>query len=127
MFNITPTTELKALKELDLMDSNATMGLNQLKHYAGQSYNAFWYGDISPNVKVQLLGTKALQVFQASAITQGFIKTLDPNWVELSVPQGYEVVFNEDGSAIINEVEIPPVEPEPIVEPEPVPSNITPE
>lgn len=127
MFNITPTTELQALKELDLMDRNATMGLNQLKHYAGQSYNAFWFGDISPVVKVQLLGTNALQIFQASAITQGFIKTLDPNWVELSVPQGYEVVFNQDGSASINTVEVPPVEPEPIVEPEPVPTNITPE
>jgi hypothetical protein len=127
MFNITPTIELKALKELDLMDSNATMGLNQLKHYAGQSYNAFWYGDISPIVKAQLLGTKALSVFQASALTQGFIKTLDPNWVEMSVPQGYEVSFNEDGSATINEVEVLPVEPEPVIEPEPVPDNITPE
>ncbi len=104
MFNITPTTELQALKELDLMDSNATMGLNQLKHYAGQSFNSFWYGDISPIVKVQMLGNKALSIFQASALTQQFIKTLDPDWIVLEVPEQYEVTFNEDGSAIINEI-----------------------
>jgi hypothetical protein len=104
MFNITPTTELEALKELDLMNSNANMGLEQLKHYAGQSFNAFWYGTTSPMFKVQLLGNSALSVFQASALTQAFIKQLDPTWVELSVPEEYEVIFNEDGSAVINEI-----------------------
>ena len=117
MFNITPTTELQALKELDLMDSNATMGLNALKHYAGQSFNSFWYGTISPAIKVQMLGNKALDIFNASALTQQFIKTLDPEWVILEVPPEYEVVFNEDGSAIINEVvDEPPVIEEPVVE-----------
>lgn len=104
MFNITPTTELQALKELDLMDSNASMGLEQLKHYAGQSFNAFWYGTISPTVKVQLLGNSALQIFQASALTQAFIKQLDPEWIELTTPEGYEIAFNEDGSAVITEI-----------------------
>ena len=63
MFNLTPTTELEALKELDLMDSNASMGLSQLKHYAGQSFNSFWYGTTSPVLKVQMLGNKALEIF----------------------------------------------------------------
>lgn len=106
MFNITPTTELQALKELDLMDSNASMGLEQLKHYAGQSFNAFWYGTISPTIKVQLLGNLAQKAFQTSALTQQFIKTLDPDWVMLEVPPEYTVTFNEDGSAIIEEVTI---------------------
>lgn len=122
MFNITPTTELQALKELDLMDSNATMGLNALKHYAGQSFNSFWYGSISPSIKVQLLGNKALSVFQASALTQQFIKTLDPTWEELTVPVGFNVLFNEDGSATItegNQVVEEEVVPDPVIE-EPV-------
>ena len=104
MFNLTPTTELEALKELDLMNSNANMGLEQLKHYAGQSFNAFWYGTTSPMIKVELLGDSALEVFTASATTQAFIKQLDPEWIELTVPEGYSVSFNEDGSAIINEI-----------------------
>lgn len=104
MFNITTSEELQALKELDLMDSNASTGLNQLKFYAGQSYNAFWFGDISPVYKVQLLGTKALEVFNTSATTQAFIKQLDPNWEVLQVPSQYTVNFNEDGSATIEEV-----------------------
>jgi len=104
MFNIPLTTEQEAFKEFDLMKSNASMGLVQLKHYAGQSFNAFLYGTTSPILKVQMLGTKALSVFQASALTQQFIKTLDPEWIELTVPEGYEVIFNEDGSAIINEI-----------------------
>jgi hypothetical protein len=104
MFNLTPTTELEALKELDLMDSNASMGLEQLKHYAGQSFNAFWYGTTSPILKVQMLGDKALDIFNASALTQQFIKTLDPAWEVLEVPAGYSVTFNEDGSATINEI-----------------------
>lgn len=106
MFNLTPTTELEALKELELMDSNASMGLEQLKHYAGQSFNAFWYGTTSPILKGQMLGNKALSIFQASALTQSFIKTLDPEWVELTVPPEYSVTFNEDGSATIEEIVI---------------------
>ena len=117
MFNLTPTTELEALKELELMDSNASMGLEQLKHYAGQSFNAFWYGTTSPILKGQMLGNSALKIFQASALTQQFIKTLDPEWVILETPEQYQIIFNEDGSASIEEV----VE-EPIVEEE-----ITPE
>jgi hypothetical protein len=109
MFNLTPTTELEALKELDLMNSNASMGLEQLKHYAGQSFNAFWYGTISPIIKVQMLGNSALEVFTVSATTQAFIKQLDPTWIELSVPVGYTVTFNEDGSAVIEEVIDEPV------------------
>jgi hypothetical protein len=104
MFNIPITTEQEALKELDLMNSNASMGLEQLKHYAGQSFNAFWYGTTSPMLKVQLLGNSALEVFTVSATTQAFIKQLDPEWIELTIPEGYEVIFNEDGSAIINEI-----------------------
>jgi hypothetical protein len=103
MFNITPTEELKALKEIDLMDSNANMGLNQLKFYASQSYNAFWYGDISPIIKVGLLGTNALEIFTTSLKTQMFIKELDPEWIILEVPTQYTVVWVEDGSAEIIE------------------------
>jgi hypothetical protein len=126
MFNLTPTTELQALKELDLMDSNATMGLNQMKHYAGQSFNSFWYGTTSPIIKVQMLGTKALDIFQASALTQQFIKTLDPAWEVLEVPAQYQVTFNEDGSATIEEVVEPA--PEPVVEEEVImEEEITPE
>jgi hypothetical protein len=128
MFNLIPTTELKALKELDLMDSNASTGLNQLKFYAGQSYNAFWLGEISPTIKVQMLGDKALSIFQASALTQQFIKTLDHSWEMLEVPEGYEVIFNEDGSAIINEVDeqLPAIE-EPLIEEEIIEEEIIPE
>ena len=74
---------------------------------------------------MQLLGNKALQIFQTSAITQSFIKTLDPSWVEMTVPEEYTVSFNEDGSATINEVVVEPVLEE-VIE-EPVLEEITPE
>lgn len=101
MFNIQPTEQLKALKELEIMDSYSSDALKQFKQLTENAYNSFWFGSVSPSIKVSLLGTKALEIFTKSAQAQSFIKSFDDSHEELGVPNGCEIVWNEDGSATI--------------------------
>ena len=101
MYNVIKTEELKAIAEVNAMNTHAQNALGQLRSFAQQAYNAFWYGETSPSIKVKLLGTQALQVFTDSAEVQGFLASKIGGYVPLGVPEGYDVVFAEDGSAEI--------------------------
>lgn len=101
MFNIQITEEGKALKELQIMDTYSSDAFKQFKSFTNQAYNTFWFGETSPKVKVVLLGVEALDVFTKSAQAQGFIKLIEPDYVELEVPNGYVLVPAEDGSMTI--------------------------
>jgi hypothetical protein len=83
------------------MNTHAENALRQLQSFTKQAYDAFWYGETSPSIKVKLLGTQALQVFTDSAEVQGFLASKIGGYVPLGVPEGYDVVFAEDGSAEI--------------------------
>lgn len=106
MFNIQPTEEFKAIQELQFMDSCASQALNSLNSYTRQAYDSFWKGEISPKIKIQMLGTKALTVFTALAQAQAFIASQIEGYEPLQTPAEYEIVWNEDGSGIINDVVI---------------------
>ena len=101
MFNITiqKTADQKALEDLVSMDSISTQALEQFIRQTQTAYNIFWQDN--PAKKVQLLGTKALLVFTASAQAQGFIKLMNPDYEELTIPSKYTVTWNTDGSASI--------------------------
>jgi hypothetical protein len=120
MYNIQKTEELKAIAEVNAMNTHAENALRQLQSFTQQAYDAFWYGEASPSVKVGLLGTQALKVFTDSAEAQAFLASKIDGYVPLGVPTGYTVSFNQDGSAEI--VYTPPVVEEDIVE-EPIPEE----
>jgi hypothetical protein len=81
------------------MNTHTQNALGQLRSFTQQAYDAFWYGETSPSIKVKLLGTQALQVFTDSAEVQGFLASKIGGYVPLGVPEGYAVTFAEDGSA----------------------------
>lgn len=107
MFSIQPTEEYKAINELQLMQQYSEDALTNFIQMVTIAYNTFWFGEISPVTKMQLLGTEALTVFTASAQAQAFIKSQKPDYVELGVPEGFEIVWNGDGSGIINILDLP--------------------
>jgi hypothetical protein len=121
MYNVIKTTELKAIEEVNAMNTHAENALRQLQSFTQQAYDAFWYGEASPSVKVGLLGTQALKVFTDSAEAQAFLASKIDGYVPLGVPTGYSVSFAQDGSAEI--VYTPPVVEEDIVVEEPIPEE----
>jgi hypothetical protein len=107
MYNVIKTEELKAIAEVNAMNTHAENALRQLQSFAQQAYDAFWFGETSPSIKVTLLGTQAIKVFTDSAEVQGFLASKIDGHIPLGVPTGYNVSFNQDGSADITHT--PPV------------------
>jgi hypothetical protein len=101
MYNVIKTEELKAIAEVNAMNTHAENALRQLQSFTKQAYDAFWNGETSPSIKVKLLGTQALKAFTDSAEVQGFLASKVNGYIQLGVPEGYDVVFAEDGSAEI--------------------------
>ena len=101
MYNITTPTQLKAVEELNAMNTYATNALEQFISFTKQAYNSFWFGEATPQEKIILLSTEALKVFKDSADAQAFIASKVEGYILLGVPNGYEVKFNKDGSAVI--------------------------
>ena len=71
----------------------------------------FWYEGESPEIKMELLGTKALDMFTRSAKVQAFIKELmeedGKEYTELGIPEEYSITWNKDGSGKITKVVVP--------------------
>jgi hypothetical protein len=101
MYNVIKTEELKAIAEVNAMNTHAENALRQLQSFAQQAYDAFWFGETSPSIKVALLGTQAIKVFTDSAEVQGFLASKIDEHIPLGVPTGYSVAFAEDGGAEI--------------------------
>ena len=115
MYNVIKTEELKAIAEVNAMNTHAENALRQLQSFTHQAYDAFWYGEASPSIKVKLLGTQAIKVFTDSAEVQGFLASKIDDYLPLGVPAGYSVSFTQDGGAEITYT--PPIPPEVIDEP----------
>lgn len=101
MYNVIKTTELKAIEEVNAMNTHAENALRQLQSFTQQAYDAFWYGETSPSLKVTLLGTQAIKVFTDSTEAQAFLASKIDDYAPLGVPTGYGVSFAQDGSAEI--------------------------
>jgi hypothetical protein len=102
MYNVIKTEELKAIAEVNAMNTHAENALRQLQSFTQQAYDAFWFGETSPIIKVGLLGTEALKVFTDHAEVQAFLASKIQGYVPLGIPEGYAVVFAEDGSSEIS-------------------------
>lgn len=117
MYNITTTNELKAIAEVNAMNTHAENALQQFQSFTKQAYDAFWFGETSPKDKITLLGTDAIRVFTDSGEAQAFIASKIDGYIPLGIPNGYEVSFNQDGSGVITgELYVEPEEILPIIE-----------
>lgn len=92
---------MKAITEINAMNTHAENALGQLKSFTQQAYDAFWFGESSPSLKATLLGTQAVKVFTDSAEAQGFLAGKIADYTPLGIPEGYSVNFSQDGSAEI--------------------------
>lgn len=101
MYDIEKTEATIANEELSRMSATASSALAQLRNKSQQAYNAFWFGQVSPIVKIELLGTQAIKVFTDSADAQVFLASKIEGYEPLTIPEGYEIAFNQDGSATI--------------------------
>ena len=105
MFNIQITTELQGLQQLQEIDKISSYAFETFIGHTNQAYAKFWFKGLDPKIKMQLLGTKALEMFTLSAQAQGFIKlvktSMGQEYTELGIPNGYTINWNEDGSGVI--------------------------
>ena len=106
MFNITreKTIQEQAFDELQSIDFLSTSAFEKFKRETNLVYDLFWNGKVSPKVKIQVLGTKALEMFTASAKAQAFIKSIEQEYEEKGVPDNWQVNWNQDGSATLTEI-----------------------
>jgi hypothetical protein len=67
-----------------------------------QSFNFIWKNPkFTPKQIIEGYGTDAAALFKNSSDIQTILATTNPAYQPLSIPAGYTVTFNEDGSAIV--------------------------
>jgi vacuolar-type H+-ATPase catalytic subunit A/Vma1 len=102
MFNIKQIQKTEkdiALDDLVKLDKISEFAINQFISLTTDAYNAFW--DNNPELKMQMLGTQALEVFTKSAQAQAFIQLINPDYIPKEIKEGYEINWNQDGSGEI--------------------------
>lgn len=72
--------------------------LNAMKTAYRQGYDIFWSNPI--NI-CREAGTNAIILFQRHIEMGQAIKAKDPYFIELAVPERWDVVFNQDGTVTI--------------------------
>ena len=84
---------------LECKRANAQM-YNILKTAHSHRYNAIWRDrQFTPEQIIAEFGTDAKTLFEASEAIQELLLAVDPTYVHLSVPEGYSITFNPDGTA----------------------------
>lgn len=101
MYNITTTEELKAIGEVNAMNTHAENALQQFIICISNARNIFWFGETSPIIKMRLLGTEAKRIFIDSAEAQAFVASKVVGYIPLGIPDGYTVTWNNDESGEI--------------------------
>lgn len=107
MFDIPDTEESIAIRELKQMSAYADSAINSFIEQTELAYQTFWFAGASPQKKLEILGSKALDVFSKHAQAQDFIKTVRPGYIGLGIPSNFSLTWAADGSATLE-----PVEPE---------------
>lgn len=104
MFNITKTKQEIAKEQFEEININSDSGtINLYNAYIG-TYNLFWNNPNStPQEIADVAGTQATQMFADHYETGIYLATKMKDFVPLSIPEKWEVVFNEDGTVTITE------------------------
>ena len=111
---INKTNEIRALQEIGNIIELSRTGDRDVESRSKDAHKLFWFGETSPKLKIQLLGTEALKLFQASELAQNFIADMKAlygqEYTKLGIPNGYTVDWSKgDGSGVI-EGEYLPIE-----------------
>jgi len=107
MFNIEKTQEEIVKSEMEKIISISNVGLNNLAQANKRAYVLFWKNPkVSPQEFCDLMGNEAHKLFQTSADSQTFIKTMRPEHEVLTLPDDYDVEFNQDGTVSITKQEV---------------------
>lgn len=103
MYDIKKTQLEIAKEELALIGAIGETGIENLIISVQQGYDRFWYNEkVTPQEFCDLMGNQAYKLFQDHRDAQDFIKSKRPDYVELTIPENYEVTFNQDGTVTIN-------------------------
>lgn len=105
MFNIPNKTKDQMIREV--IENLSTLGDNAITSLAIQhktNFDNFWNNpEATPKEICDALGNEAYKLFINSHATQAFIKSVRPDYEALSVPERYEIVFNKDGTVLIED------------------------
>ena len=106
MFTITKTKEEIIKDELVKINQVSEFGLMQLITANKRAYDMFWKNpNVTPQEFCDLMGNEAYKLFQSSASSQEFIKSMKSDHVELSIPENWSVEFNQDGTVNVTYTE----------------------
>lgn len=105
MLNIQKTKEEKLKDTVVEIDTDSIAGITNLKNANQRSYDLVWNNpEHTPQEICDFLGNQAYLLFVNSAKSQAFIKDIDSDHVELSIPEGYSVQINQDGTVTITNI-----------------------
>lgn len=96
----TPTAEELAKTQATQLIDDANRAYSHYESSVKNFFMEFWSnGD--PCLTIKYFGTDAAKMFQDHYETQLYLKSKNPNYEMLNVPELYTVTFKEDGSGEI--------------------------
>lgn len=104
MYEIEKTQLEIAKEELALIGAIGETGIENLVISVQQGYDRFWNNEkVTPQGFCDLMGNSAYKLFKDHSDAQDFIKSKRPDYVALTIPEKWDVQFNENGSVTISE------------------------
>lgn len=106
MFTLPPKSKPQIVAEqVEQINNIGQSAVTQIINMHRITFDLFWHNDqATPQEICDALGTQATRLYLNSKVTQEYIKTIYPDYVPLEMPEGVQVVFNEDGTVTIKEV-----------------------
>lgn len=103
MFTIqTKQKEDLVREQIEIISTLGDASVQQLINNHKTTYDLFWNNEFcTPQEICDKLGSEAYKLFINSKTTQDYISSVQPDYVQLTVPEIYDVVFNEDGTVSI--------------------------
>jgi hypothetical protein len=102
-----PTRGQRAKESADAIKQIAVQSVVQFVNNINQGFQLIWQNQmgLSPQEVCDALGTDARGVFERHAATAQFLVTQAPAIAALlaTVPDGYTISYNEDGTVVISE------------------------
>lgn len=102
MYTIQKTQQQIINEEIQKISLVGDIGLNVLEQSIKDGYDLFWNNpNATPQELCDLMGNQAYKLFQDHRDAQDFIKSRRSDYVELTIPENYDVTFNQDGTVTI--------------------------
>lgn len=83
------------------IDAIATEGIEMFAERVDSAYRIFWFSPVPPAELVKEYGTSAYKMFVDHSESTAFLVSKKPDYIPLGIPNGYSIVWGQDGSASI--------------------------